>query len=144
MESTEQEVDDEDFHQDIAEVTDFVNAHRGQEGLPEGSAGPGGECFSPVILKHLERTRTLSHFEVSCFAVVLHSMICINGLLNYAPCVRGICQHDLPVALVGACFAHGSVIFHTCMSSKVKHCRDVCHALLGPVQCQRDLLHSIY
>lgn len=54
MESTEQEVDDEDFHQDIAEVTDFVNSHRGQERLPEGNAGPGGECFSPNKLKHVE------------------------------------------------------------------------------------------
>lgn len=45
VESTEQEVDDEDFYQDTAEVTDFVNAHRGQEGLPEGSAGPAGESY---------------------------------------------------------------------------------------------------
>lgn len=49
MESTEQEVDDEDFYQDTAEVTDFVNAHRGQDGVPDGSAGPAGECAVPCV-----------------------------------------------------------------------------------------------
>ena len=54
MESTEQEVDDEDFYQDTAEVTDFVNAHRGQEGLPEGRAGSGGECVVPCVYSMLK------------------------------------------------------------------------------------------
>ena len=51
VESTEQEVDDEDFYQDTAEVIDFVNSHRGQEGLPEGTAGSGGEYFVPCVCR---------------------------------------------------------------------------------------------
>ena len=39
VESVEQEVDDEDFYQDNAEITDFVNAHRGQEVFPDESTG---------------------------------------------------------------------------------------------------------
>lgn len=44
VESTEQVVDDEDFYQDPAEVTDFVNAHRGEEVLPEEGTAQQGEA----------------------------------------------------------------------------------------------------
>ena len=44
VETTEQEVDDDDFFQDNAEVTDFVNAHRGSEMLPTDGE-PQGECL---------------------------------------------------------------------------------------------------
>ena len=41
VETTEQEVDDEDFFQDNTEVADFVDAHRGSEMLP-ADHNPGG------------------------------------------------------------------------------------------------------
>lgn len=44
VETTEQEVDDDDFFQDNAEVTDFVNAHRGSEMPPTDGEHPG-ECL---------------------------------------------------------------------------------------------------
>jgi len=43
VETTEQEVDDEDFVQDNAEVTDFVKAHRGSE-IPSATE-PQGDCL---------------------------------------------------------------------------------------------------
>ena len=43
VETTEQEVDDEDFIQDNAEVTDFVQSHRGSE-IPSGPTEPQGDC----------------------------------------------------------------------------------------------------
>lgn len=39
MESNDQEVDEEDFYQDNAEVADFVKTHRGQEELAEENTG---------------------------------------------------------------------------------------------------------
>ncbi len=44
VETTEQEVDDEDFIQDSAEVTDFVKAHRGSE-IPPAATEPQGDCL---------------------------------------------------------------------------------------------------
>lgn len=42
VETTEQEVDDDDFFQDNAEVADFVNAHRGAEILPAAGGDQQG------------------------------------------------------------------------------------------------------
>ncbi len=47
VETTEQEVDDDDFFQDNAEVTDFVNAHRGSEMPPAADGAPQGEAACP-------------------------------------------------------------------------------------------------
>ncbi len=44
VETTEQEVDDDDFIQDNAEVTDFVQAHRGSE-IPPAPPEPQGDCL---------------------------------------------------------------------------------------------------
>ncbi|DBA75227.1 TPA: MCM DNA helicase complex subunit mcm6 [Trebouxia sp. C0004] len=45
VETTEQEVDDEDFIQDSAEVTDFVKAHRGSEMPPAATEPQGAEMM---------------------------------------------------------------------------------------------------
>ena len=44
VETTEQEVDDEDFIQHTAEVTEFVQAHTGSE-IPSGPTEPQGDCL---------------------------------------------------------------------------------------------------
>ena len=61
VETTEQEVDDEDFIQDSTEVTDFVNAHRGSE-IPSAATEPHGNRLlasdSIAPLPRLYRTWT--------------------------------------------------------------------------------------
>ena len=47
IESTDQEVDDEEYYQDAADVTAFVNEHRGQEALQDDSAGKQ-KCVSSM------------------------------------------------------------------------------------------------
>ena len=52
VESNEQEVDDEDFYQDTAEVTNFIIERRG-EAIPPHTSGQEGCCISHCQLVRL-------------------------------------------------------------------------------------------
>ncbi len=72
VETTEQEVDDEDFIQDNAEVTDFVKAHRGSE-IPPGPTEPQGDCLLASALVHCPDCIALNDLCDCYMQVVCHA-----------------------------------------------------------------------
>ena len=83
MESNDQEVDEEDFYQDNAEVADFVNAHRGQEELAEENTGEHVP-LAQATAATLSNTRTVT----LCVALQLRvaNVTCLQDCLVHSHC----------------------------------------------------------
>ena len=93
VETTEQEVDEEDFIQDSTEVTDFVNAHRGPE-VPSAATEPHGnrllasDCLNPFAQR-------VCSGHVACCAVFQASRPSVTLCFDLPMCCSGADMMDV-------------------------------------------------